>query len=154
MRSKVSKLVETCWQVEKWLRGLKRKKLFCGFADVWPKVRIVPVTKCLQSYNNNKWISWGYDWLSFIYHLTTMSELSCGPIRKYIAKNTEYDEEKGMCFTLNKTYDTIFFLSTSLMPIPVSTPNHLKKHHQCDHIMKIRDLFNFKMACLFLAKHR
>jgi hypothetical protein len=33
MRSKVSKLVETCWQAEKWLKGLKRLKSFCGFAD-------------------------------------------------------------------------------------------------------------------------
>jgi hypothetical protein len=33
MRSEVSKLVETCWQVEKQLKGLKRQKYFCGFAD-------------------------------------------------------------------------------------------------------------------------
>jgi hypothetical protein len=33
MRSKVSKLVVTCWQVEKWLKGLKRQKYFFGFAD-------------------------------------------------------------------------------------------------------------------------
>jgi len=33
-RSEVSKLVETCWQVEKWLKGLKRQKYFYGFADV------------------------------------------------------------------------------------------------------------------------
>jgi hypothetical protein len=33
MSSKVSKLVETCWQAEKWLKGLKRHKSFCGFAD-------------------------------------------------------------------------------------------------------------------------
>jgi hypothetical protein len=34
MRSKVSKLVETCRQAEKWLKGPKRQKSFCGFADV------------------------------------------------------------------------------------------------------------------------
>jgi hypothetical protein len=109
---------------------------------------------CLAYIYNNKRISSGYDWLSFIYHLTTMSKPSCGPIRKYFAKNAEYDEEEGMCFTFNKTYDGIFFLSTSLMSTPVSTPNHSKKHHQCDHIMKIRYLFDFNIAGLFLAKHR
>ena len=30
-----SKLVETCWQAEKRLKGLKRQKSFCGFADDW-----------------------------------------------------------------------------------------------------------------------
>jgi len=30
----VSKLVETFWQAEKWLKGPKRQKSFCGFADV------------------------------------------------------------------------------------------------------------------------
>jgi hypothetical protein len=34
MRSKVSKLVETCRQAEKWPKGPKRQKSFCGFADV------------------------------------------------------------------------------------------------------------------------
>jgi hypothetical protein len=37
MRSKVSKLVETCRQVERWLKGLKRQKFFCGFANVRSK---------------------------------------------------------------------------------------------------------------------
>ena len=33
----------------------------------------------------------------------------------------------------------------------VNTSVH-KKHHQCDHIMNIWDLFGFNIACLFLAK--
>ena len=67
-----------------------------------------------------------------------MPESSWGPIRKYFAKNAEYDEEKGMCFTFNMTYNSIFFLSP-LKSMPVSLSNH---YHQCDHIMKIWNLFN------------
>ena len=47
---------------------------------------------------------------SFITSPPCLSHLG-GSIRKYFAKNTEYDEEEGMCFTFNKPYYSIFFLS-------------------------------------------
>ena len=111
-----------------------------NYNTIWPLYLIILIA--CQIYINNKRISSGYDWLSFIYHHTTMSEPSCRPIRKYFAKNAEYDEEEGICFTFNKTYNSIFFLSTSLKSTPVSPPNHSKKYHQCDHIRKQLGLGN------------
>ena len=55
MRSKVSKLVETCRQAEKWPKGLKRQKSFCGFADAlrvnfvgWAKVQTKSLSYIMQ----------------------------------------------------------------------------------------------------------
>ena len=102
---------------------------------------------CLSYIYYNKRISSGYDWLSFIYHLTTMSEPSCRPIRKCFAKKGEYDKGEELCFTFNKAYDSIFFLSTSLK---VSPPNHSKKYHQCDHIRKKLGLGNLMSTFIAL----
>ena len=57
----------------------------------------------------------------------TSPEPSCRPIRKYFAKKGEYDKGEELCFTFNKAYDSIFFLSTSLVSTPECTPNHTKK---------------------------
>ena len=53
------------------------------------------------------------------------------------------------CFIFNKTYNSIFFLSTSLKSTPVSPPNHSKKYHQCDHIRKQLGLGN--LMPIFIA---
>jgi hypothetical protein len=49
MRSKVSKLVETCQQAEKWPKGLKRQKSFCGFADT----SVTSIFRCTLNFGLN-----------------------------------------------------------------------------------------------------